>query len=171
MLCTELWYVDPVGFPWLSVPLRPEAILRIQHPSQQTLNICQLSPQRAGPAGVCLLKQWWAWAWEQNTSWSVGFNECGVDCLFRPAERPVYNLYAVSNHAGNALGGHYTAYCRHPGLGEWYSYNDTRYHHSTSYAVFWHDRCKLPVWPCSAACWEIKWAWNCFCALTFAHLY
>ncbi|KAM7373952.1 hypothetical protein PAMP_006636 [Pampus punctatissimus] len=43
------------------------------------------------------------------------------------SERAVYNLYAVSNHSGNALGGHYTAYCRNPGLGEWYSYNDSRY--------------------------------------------
>lgn len=42
-------------------------------------------------------------------------------------ERAVYNLYAVSNHTGNALGGHYTAYCRNPALGEWYSYNDSRY--------------------------------------------
>ncbi|TKS83231.1 Alpha-tectorin Precursor [Collichthys lucidus] len=42
------------------------------------------------------------------------------------SERPVYNLYAVSNHSGNALGGHYTAYCRNPALGEWYSYNDSR---------------------------------------------
>lgn len=41
-------------------------------------------------------------------------------------ERPVYNLYAVSNHTGNTLGGHYTACCRNPALGEWYSYNDTR---------------------------------------------
>lgn len=41
-------------------------------------------------------------------------------------ERAVYNLYAVSNHSGNALGGHYTAYCKNPSLGEWYSYNDSR---------------------------------------------
>ncbi|KAM6907506.1 ubiquitin carboxyl-terminal hydrolase 2 isoform 2-T2 [Xenentodon cancila] len=43
-----------------------------------------------------------------------------------PGEHPVYNLYAVSNHTGNTLGGHYTAYCRNPALGEWYSYNDSR---------------------------------------------
>ncbi|KAM4726634.1 ubiquitin carboxyl-terminal hydrolase 2-like [Anableps anableps] len=42
------------------------------------------------------------------------------------SERPVYNLYAVSNHTGNTLGGHYTASCRNPALGEWYSYNDSR---------------------------------------------
>ncbi|KAF3705843.1 Ubiquitin carboxyl-terminal hydrolase 2 [Channa argus] len=42
------------------------------------------------------------------------------------SERAVYNLYAVSNHSGNALGGHYTAYCRNQTLGEWYSYNDSR---------------------------------------------
>ncbi|XP_031695172.1 ubiquitin carboxyl-terminal hydrolase 2-like [Anarrhichthys ocellatus] len=41
-------------------------------------------------------------------------------------ERAVYNLYAVSNHSGNALGGHYTAYCKNPALGEWHSYNDSR---------------------------------------------
>ncbi|XP_027021145.1 ubiquitin carboxyl-terminal hydrolase 2 isoform X1 [Tachysurus fulvidraco] len=38
----------------------------------------------------------------------------------------VYNLYAVSNHTGTTLGGHYTAYCRNPSTGEWYSYNDSR---------------------------------------------
>uniref|UniRef100_A0A3Q0S3E0 Ubiquitin carboxyl-terminal hydrolase 2 n=1 Tax=Amphilophus citrinellus TaxID=61819 RepID=A0A3Q0S3E0_AMPCI len=43
-----------------------------------------------------------------------------------PSERPVYNLYAVSNHTGNALGGHYTAYCKNSAQGEWYSYNDSR---------------------------------------------
>lgn len=43
-----------------------------------------------------------------------------------PSERVTYDLYAVSNHSGNALGGHYTAFCRHPSLGEWYSYNDSR---------------------------------------------
>uniref|UniRef100_A0AAY5K1N3 Ubiquitin carboxyl-terminal hydrolase 2 n=1 Tax=Esox lucius TaxID=8010 RepID=A0AAY5K1N3_ESOLU len=42
------------------------------------------------------------------------------------APQPMYNLYAVSNHSGNTLGGHYTAYCRNPSLGEWYSYNDSR---------------------------------------------
>lgn len=46
-----------------------------------------------------------------------------------PAERVVYNLYAVSNHSGNTLGGHYTAFCRHPTLGEWHFYNDARYGH------------------------------------------
>ncbi|XP_026854356.1 ubiquitin carboxyl-terminal hydrolase 2-like [Electrophorus electricus] len=38
----------------------------------------------------------------------------------------IYNLYAVSNHTGTTLGGHYTAYCRNPSSGEWYTYNDSR---------------------------------------------
>ncbi|XP_061905032.1 ubiquitin carboxyl-terminal hydrolase 2-like [Entelurus aequoreus] len=42
------------------------------------------------------------------------------------SERAVYNLYAVSNHWGNTLGGHYTAYCKNAMVGEWYSYNDCR---------------------------------------------
>lgn len=39
----------------------------------------------------------------------------------------VYNLYAVSNHSGTTMGGHYTAYCRNPTSGEWYTFNDSRY--------------------------------------------
>ncbi|KAG7269162.1 hypothetical protein CRUP_025428 [Coryphaenoides rupestris] len=38
----------------------------------------------------------------------------------------VYNLYAVSNHSGTTMGGHYTAYCRNPASGEWYTFNDSR---------------------------------------------
>uniref|UniRef100_A0A9J8DM62 Ubiquitin carboxyl-terminal hydrolase n=2 Tax=Cyprinus carpio TaxID=7962 RepID=A0A9J8DM62_CYPCA len=38
----------------------------------------------------------------------------------------VYNLYAVSNHSGTTMGGHYTAYCCNPENGEWYTYNDSR---------------------------------------------
>ncbi|XP_023648434.1 ubiquitin carboxyl-terminal hydrolase 2-like isoform X2 [Paramormyrops kingsleyae] len=38
----------------------------------------------------------------------------------------VYNLYAVSNHSGTTMGGHYTAYCRNPPSGEWYTFNDSR---------------------------------------------
>ncbi|NXS57887.1 UBP2 hydrolase, partial [Brachypteracias leptosomus] len=38
----------------------------------------------------------------------------------------VYNLYAVSNHSGTTMGGHYTAYCKSPISGEWHSFNDSR---------------------------------------------
>uniref|UniRef100_A0A3P9L6G6 Ubiquitin carboxyl-terminal hydrolase n=1 Tax=Oryzias latipes TaxID=8090 RepID=A0A3P9L6G6_ORYLA len=38
----------------------------------------------------------------------------------------MYNLYAVSNHSGTTMGGHYTAYCRNPNSGEWYTFNDSR---------------------------------------------
>ncbi|KAM4650999.1 ubiquitin carboxyl-terminal hydrolase 2 isoform 2-T2 [Discoglossus pictus] len=37
-----------------------------------------------------------------------------------------YNLYAVSNHSGTTMGGHYTAYCKNPNNGEWYTFNDSR---------------------------------------------
>ncbi|KAF0030275.1 hypothetical protein F2P81_017006 [Scophthalmus maximus] len=39
----------------------------------------------------------------------------------------VYNLYAVSNHSGTTMGGHYTAYCRNPNTGEWHTFNDSSY--------------------------------------------
>ncbi|XP_028931511.1 ubiquitin carboxyl-terminal hydrolase 2 isoform X1 [Ornithorhynchus anatinus] len=37
----------------------------------------------------------------------------------------IYNLYAVSNHSGTTMGGHYTAYCRSPVTGEWHTFNDS----------------------------------------------
>uniref|UniRef100_A0A4W3GHL6 Ubiquitin carboxyl-terminal hydrolase 2 n=1 Tax=Callorhinchus milii TaxID=7868 RepID=A0A4W3GHL6_CALMI len=43
-----------------------------------------------------------------------------------PTVNAVYNLYAVSNHSGTTMGGHYTAYCRHPLSTEWFSFNDSR---------------------------------------------
>lgn len=43
-----------------------------------------------------------------------------------------YNLTAVSNHFGNMIGGHYTAYCKAPqGYGkddQWFDYNDDKIH-------------------------------------------
>ncbi|NXQ55510.1 UBP2 hydrolase, partial [Anthoscopus minutus] len=38
----------------------------------------------------------------------------------------VYNLYAISNHSGTTMGGHYTAYCKSPVSSEWHSFNDSR---------------------------------------------
>ncbi|NXT16095.1 UBP2 hydrolase, partial [Prunella fulvescens] len=38
----------------------------------------------------------------------------------------VYNLYAVSNHSGTTMGGHYTAYCKSPVSSEWHNFNDSR---------------------------------------------
>lgn len=37
----------------------------------------------------------------------------------------LYDLYAVSEHGGGLGGGHYTAVCKHPVSGKWYSYNDS----------------------------------------------
>lgn len=39
---------------------------------------------------------------------------------------PVYHLMGVSNHYGNLHSGHYTADCRSPQTGEWYSFDDSR---------------------------------------------
>ncbi|XP_077360309.1 ubiquitin carboxyl-terminal hydrolase 2-like [Festucalex cinctus] len=50
-------------------------------------------------------------------------------------ERAVYNLYAVSNHWGTTLGGHYTAYCKNASVGEWYNFNDCRVSHMSSSQV------------------------------------
>ena len=40
-------------------------------------------------------------------------------------EETVYELYSVCNHHGSdLLGGHYTAYCKNPTDGRWYSFDD-----------------------------------------------
>lgn len=38
----------------------------------------------------------------------------------------IYDLYAVCNHHGDMSSGHYTAFCRNPINGRWYSFDDTR---------------------------------------------
>ncbi|KAM9780881.1 ubiquitin carboxyl-terminal hydrolase 2-like [Syngnathus typhle] len=51
------------------------------------------------------------------------------------SDRAMYNLYAVSNHWGNTLGGHYTSYCKNAIVGEWYGFNDCRVSHMSSSQV------------------------------------
>lgn len=36
-----------------------------------------------------------------------------------------YSLYAVSNHSGTPIAGHYTAFCKHPTSGDWNFFNDS----------------------------------------------
>lgn len=36
----------------------------------------------------------------------------------------LYDLYAVANHYGTMLGGHYTAFCKNFITGKWYEFND-----------------------------------------------
>lgn len=38
----------------------------------------------------------------------------------------MYELYAISNHYGNAGGGHYTAYAKNAHLDQWYEFDDSR---------------------------------------------
>lgn len=39
---------------------------------------------------------------------------------------PMFDLYAVSNHAGDLNGGHYTAFCKNRFDDQWYEMNDSR---------------------------------------------
>ena len=39
----------------------------------------------------------------------------------------VYSLFAVSNHTGSVVSGHYTAYTKHPYSNKWHYFNDARY--------------------------------------------
>lgn len=43
-----------------------------------------------------------------------------------------YALYAVSNHSGTPIAGHYTAFCRHPTTGDWNFFNDSSVSRITS---------------------------------------
>ncbi|CAJ0925544.1 unnamed protein product [Ranitomeya imitator] len=54
-----------------------------------------------------------------------------------------YNLYAVSNHSGTTMGGHYTAYCKSPNNGEWHTFNDSRSKRPVTDAprALWSEEC------------------------------
>lgn len=41
------------------------------------------------------------------------------------APTPLYDLYAVICHSGSLHGGHYYAYAKHVGTGQWYEFNDS----------------------------------------------
>lgn len=43
-----------------------------------------------------------------------------------------YNLYAVSNHSGTPIAGHYTAFCKHPTTNDWNFFNDSSVSRITS---------------------------------------
>jgi len=47
---------------------------------------------------------------------------CAADC----SSREVYDLFAVSNHTGSLLSGHYTAFTKHPYSHKWHGFNDAR---------------------------------------------
>jgi len=36
-----------------------------------------------------------------------------------------YRLFGVSNHSGGTYSGHYTAYCKHPDLNDWFCFSDS----------------------------------------------
>lgn len=78
------------------------------------------------------------------------------------AANAVYNLYAVSNHSGTTMGGHYTAYCRNPSSGEWYTFNDSRYVH-TLFKL--HN-----LWICAEANWFLLMSHGLRCFSNFIFL-
>uniref|UniRef100_A0A6C0KG94 USP domain-containing protein n=1 Tax=viral metagenome TaxID=1070528 RepID=A0A6C0KG94_9ZZZZ len=49
------------------------------------------------------------------TSYVIGYNKISY----------VYDLYAICNHSGNVLGGHYTAFVKNAN-DKWYEFNDTK---------------------------------------------
>ncbi|KAG0182754.1 CSN-associated deubiquitinating enzyme Ubp12 [Apophysomyces sp. BC1021] len=49
----------------------------------------------------------------------------GMDQVVSPAERLVYDLYAVDNHFGGLGGGHYTAYALNNEDNAWYNFDDS----------------------------------------------
>lgn len=46
-----------------------------------------------------------------------------------------YRLYAVSNHRGTPLSGHYTAVCRRPSDEQWHLYDDTRVSNASEHDI------------------------------------
>jgi ubiquitin carboxyl-terminal hydrolase 4/11/15 len=60
----------------------------------------------------------------------------------------IYDLYAVANHYGTMMGGHYTAFCKNFFDQKWYEFNDERVSRinedevvsSSAYVLFYRRR-------------------------------
>ena len=72
----------------------------------------------------------------------------------RDAEDTTYELYSVCNHHGSDLqGGHYTAVCRNPTDGQWYSFDDVHTKQipesevvtKDAYILFYQKSCLSPA--------------------------
>ncbi|CAI9735515.1 ubiquitin carboxyl-terminal hydrolase 31 [Octopus vulgaris] len=50
----------------------------------------------------------------------------GYSSTYDESLRDAYDLFAVCNHYGNLIGGHYTAFCKNPVDGSWYQFDDTQ---------------------------------------------
>ena len=61
----------------------------------------------------------------------IGFDLDGLDMTkyiqsHKEGDPPlIYDLFAVSNHYGNLLGGHYTAYCKNRFKNKWFEFDDS----------------------------------------------
>lgn len=87
----------------------------------------------------------WAHPWQRPSLRLRKMSPRGDDDNF-------YDLYAVCNHLGNMQGGHYTAYCKSPLDGHWFSYDDTKVTQmaekdvqtSDAYILFYQRSCLSP---------------------------
>jgi ubiquitin carboxyl-terminal hydrolase 8 len=80
----------------------------------------------------------------------IDFPTAGLDlssyCSMK--EKPIYDLYAVSNHMGGLNGGHYNAYAMHRAAAQWYLYDDSHVQRvdpsdvctSSGYVLFYERR-------------------------------
>ena len=93
------------------------------------------------------------WAWREKLETRVDFPLEGLDLspwVKGPIEgnKPVYDLYAVSNHFGGMGGGHYTAFCKNKITGKWHTFDDShvsemsedRVCSSSAYVLFYRRR-------------------------------
>ena len=70
--------------------------------------------------------------WPINTLIDYPLNQLDMSkhCIdskyaIRSGEKPIYDLYAVSNHFGRMGFGHYTAHCRDVQESQWYTLDDS----------------------------------------------
>jgi ubiquitin carboxyl-terminal hydrolase 8 len=80
----------------------------------------------------------------------INFPTSGLDLssFCHMKEKPIYDLYAVSNHMGGLNGGHYNAYAMHRATAQWYLYDDSHVQRvdesdvctSSGYVLFYEKR-------------------------------
>lgn len=89
----------------------------------------RFSIQKFPPVLVLHLKRFSQERYSRKITTLVNFPITSLDLsefASEKGQRPLYNLYAVSEHSGTTYGGHYTARCKHAFNGDWNYFNDAR---------------------------------------------
>jgi len=114
-----------VDFPMESLDMTPSVVKSEKNVTEPKKTENEGPPSSGGEsAPIRMLNALSLWRSRRSSSRSAATSGASLSAG-RNEEEYLYDLYAVCNHHGSDLqGGHYTANCRNPTDGQWYSFDD-----------------------------------------------